>query len=128
MKDESKTHFVKRQIYKYLSMNSDSPVRLADIREYIINNYKVEFSPGVFSSAIRDLIDEEGRIINIDRGVYMFVKSTKKLEINTILDDAIDGLREAAFVNYLEVDDLDVRYIKEIPNLIEKLQEMKIEY
>lgn len=37
-------------------MNSDSPVRLVDIREYITNNYKIDFSPGIFSSAMRDLI------------------------------------------------------------------------
>lgn len=128
MKDESKTHFIKRQIYKYLSMNSDKPVRLVDIREFLNSNHNIDFSPGIFSSAIRDLIDEEERIINIDRGVYMFVKSTKKLEINTILDNAIDELKHAAFINFLDVEDLDVRYIKEIPNLIKKIEDMKIKY
>lgn len=56
----------------------------------------------------------------------MYVKSTQKLEINSIIDEAIDDLRNTAVINYLEVNDLDVRYIKEIPKIIKKLEEIKI--
>lgn len=128
-RDESKTHYLKRKIKEYLQARSDEPVRLIDIRESFINEYHENFSHGMFSSAMRDLMDEEdGKIVNIDRGIYMYVKSLKKLQINRTLDETISKLKELAYVNYLELDEIEIAYIKEIPNLVQQIENLKIRY
>lgn len=129
MKNESRTHFLKRHIKQYLQMNSDKEINLIEIRDHISDSLNEDFSPGMYSSAMRDLTEEkESKIVNLSRGVYIYVKSKKKVEINKVLDDTIEKLKNVAVISYLEINDLEERYLKEIPRLIAEIENMKINY
>ena len=76
---------------------------------------------------MRDLMEEsEGRVLNTDRGIYKYTSVIKKAEINKVLSDCVKSLRSVAYVNYLDVTDEDLEYIKMIPNIIEKIEDIKM--
>lgn len=125
-KHESSTQIIKHMAKEILRSKKGEEVYLKDIRRLIQRELGREFSAGMYSSAMRDLMEEEdGRIINVDRGVYMFVKSKKKHEINGVLDDCIESLKGTAIVDLLTVEEEDIKYIKHIKDMIERIEELK---
>lgn len=125
-KGSSNTQIIKKFAKSILKDRKGEPVYLREIRRIIMAELGGEFSAGVYSSAMRDLIEEEkGRVVNVDRGVYMYVKSPKKHEINEILDKCVISLKDAAYVNLLEVEEDDIRYIKHINEMIESVENLK---
>lgn len=124
---ESSTQVIKNMAKQILKTNKGGEVYLKDIRRLISRELNQEFSPGMYSSAMRDLMEEEkGKIVNVDRGIYMYVESVKKTEINGALDNCIDSLKSAAYIDYLNVKEEELEYIKQIPILIEKIEKMKL--
>lgn len=125
--DNSKTKNIKILALDYLKSKVDQEVSLREIRNYVLKTTRTQFSSGVFSSAMRDLMEEsEGRVLNTDRGIYKYTSVIKKAEINKVLSDCVKSLRSVAYVNYLDVTDEDLEYIKMIPNIIEKIEDIKM--
>jgi len=123
---ESSTQIIKNMARNILKKNKGKEIYLKDIRRIIAREFNQPFSPGVYSSAMRDLIDEEdGRIINVDRGIYMYVDSVKKHEINKVLEECIQSLKASAYVDYLNTDEQEFQYIKQIPKIVESIENMK---
>lgn len=123
---ESSTQKIKNMAKEILKKKKGEPVYLKDIRNSITLQLGREFSSGVYSSAMRDLIEEEkDRIVNVDRGVYMYVSSIKKYEINNVLDNCIKSLKGTAYVDLLNVEDEDIKYIGYINNMIDVIENLK---
>lgn len=127
--DSSGTKIIKDMAYDFLEARTDRNVPLRMIRAYIQKQTGEPYSHGMYSSAMRDLIEESnGRIVNTERGFYKFISSIKKREINEILDSCIDSLNSAGIINYLKVDQQDIEYIKKIPQLIEEIEKLKLKW
>lgn len=127
LNDGSGTSVIKKLAFSFLKENIDKEVPLRLIRSYINNRTGKEFSHGMYSSAMRDLVEEsEGRILNTERGYYKYVSSVKKGEINDILGRCIKDLENAGYVNFLSVNQTDLDYIKEIPNLVKNIEKLKL--
>ncbi|MDN5664351.1 MAG: hypothetical protein L0G74_11300 [Staphylococcus equorum] len=125
-KHESDTQIIKNMARKILMDKKGESIYLRDIRRLITRELHREFTAGVYSSAMRDLIDEEnGKIINVDRGLYMYVSCVKKHEINQVLDDCIISLKGTAYVDLLSVEEEDVKYIHEIKRMVEVIENLK---
>jgi len=125
--NEAAAPLIKEWAMKLLKENKDNPVPLKYIRDIIISEVGAEFSSGSYSGAMRDLVAENnGRIINHSRGNYMYVSDAKRHAINRILERTIDQLNEIAFDNVLVLTDEDWDAIKEIPHLISRIKELKL--
>ncbi|MEX6332646.1 hypothetical protein [Staphylococcus haemolyticus] len=123
----SGTRTIKNLASRFLEDNVDIDVPLRVIREYIYGQTGSDFSHGMYSSAMRDLIEESnGRILNTDRGMYRYVSDVKKREINDILDRCIKELKDAGYVNYLMVDNKDLEYINKIPKIVDEIEKLKL--
>lgn len=125
---QSNTQKVKNLARHILEINKGKEVYLKDIRSRIEEELGRSFSPGMYSSAMRDLLEEEdGLIANPDRGIYMYLDNVKKFQINSVLDGAIEDLKSTAVVDMLSIGPEEIRYINKIPDMIKKLERMKIE-
>lgn len=123
----SGTKIIKNLAFDFLKDNVDKDVPLRVIREFVYGQTGNDFSHGMYSSAMRDLVDESnGRILNTDRGMYKYVSSVKKREINDILDRCIKELEDAGYVNYLMVDEKDLDYINYIPKIVDRIENLKL--
>lgn len=117
---------IKEWALAILKRYKDTSVPLKLIKELIIEETGFKFSPGSYSGAMRDLVDESrGRIINTDRGYYMYVSNTKGYAINAILDETIKKLDNLAYDNILSLTEEDKKTIEEIPGIIEKIKTLK---
>lgn len=127
LSEVSGTRIIKNLAFEFLRDNIDKDVPLRVIREFIYGQTRSDFSHGMYSSAMRDLVDESnGRILNTDRGMYRYVSNVKKREINDILDRCIKELEDAGYVNYLMVDEKDLEYINYIPKIADKIERLKL--
>lgn len=125
---QSNTQKVKNLARHILEVNKGQEVYLKDIRAKIEEELNQSFSAGMYSSAMRDLLEEEdGLIANPDRGIYMYLDNMKKYQINSILDGAIEDLKTTAVVDMLSIGPEEIRYINKIPDMIKKIERMKIE-
>ncbi|WP_214704566.1 MULTISPECIES: hypothetical protein [unclassified Exiguobacterium] len=124
---EPASPIIKKLTERYLQTRPDEPVSLREIKEYVFRKTGEHFSPGSFSGAIRDLVEESnGKIANIDRGFYMYVGDVKVREINEAIDKLIERLDEIAFVNILKASNQDIKAIREIPNIQQGLKSLKL--
>ena len=133
MKEEINNRFepaspiIKKIALDYLKRKTDESVSLRDIKNHVAMRTGHNFSQGSYSGAIRDLVDEMGgRIVNTDRGYYMYVGNVKANEINSAIDGLIKELNQLAYVNILKTSREDIEIIKEIPRMQDKLRDMKL--
>ncbi|MCG9807240.1 MAG: hypothetical protein E6Z97_10565 [Staphylococcus epidermidis] len=123
----SGTRIIKHLARKYLENNIDREVSLREIRNFILKTTHKEYSHGMYSSAMRDLIEEtDGKVLNPKRGIYQYASNTKKVQINNVLDECIRQLEELAYVNYLKINKDDIDNIKCIPKIIEDIKSIKL--
>lgn len=124
---EAAAPFIKDWAMKILKEHKDQPVPLKFIKEEIMIKSGIEFSPGSYSGAMRDLIEENrGRIVNQSRGQYMYVSDAKRHAINSVLEDTISKLNDLAYDNILTLTHEDLDAIGKIPRLIDHIKALKI--
>lgn len=123
---EPASPIIKKLALDYLKGKSDESVSLREIKRYVSFQTGREYSAGSYSGAIRDLVEEMGgKIVNTDRGYYMYVGSVKANEINSAIDGLIKDLNKVAYVNLLKTSKEDIEVIKGIPDIQNKLEELK---
>lgn len=116
---------IKDTVYYVLKSNPNNPIPLKVLKEYVKESSGEEFSNGSFSGAMRDLIEEtNGRILNISRGVYVYVEDLKKYQINYAIEKLIEDLDNIATDNILELTERDIASIREIPSLKQQLSQL----
>lgn len=116
---------IKDLVYYALKINPNNPIPLKILKEYVKESSGEEFSNGSFSGAMRDLVEEtNGRILNISRGVYVYVEDLKKYQINYAIEKLIEELDEIATDNILELTEKDITSIRKIPSLKEQLNQL----
>lgn len=129
MSGEPASPIIKKYALEYMRRRADQAISLKEIKLYVFEKTGENFSGGSYSGAIRDLVDEmNGRIVNIDRGVYVYLGNIKAYEINRAIDDLIEKLNEIAYVNILTTSDQDLNVIRKIPNIQERVQRLKVGY
>lgn len=111
-----------------LKDNKDRRVPLQFIKNQVEKHTGVMFSAGSFSGAMRDLVEEsKGRVVNIERGYYIYMGNAKTYEINAAIEKLITDLNEIAVVNVLTTGDADIEAIKKIPSIQRQLKQLKID-
>lgn len=126
-KNEAASPIIKKIAMDFLQSNPEQKMPLRVIKDVVEQLAGESYSPGAFSGAMRDLIEEsKGKIVNIERGYYIYMANAKTYEINKAIDDLINHLNEIAVVNVLTADDEDIQAIRKIPNIQSKLNELKI--
>jgi len=112
---------------KILKENKDEKVPLRLIKDIVEQITGEEYSSGAYSGAMRDLVeDSEGKIVNIERGHYIYLADAKSYEINRAIDSLIKDLNKIGIVNVLTADDEDIEAIRKIPKIQSKLEELRI--
>lgn len=129
MSGEPASPNIKKYALEYMRKRPDHPISLKEIKMYVFEKTGENFSGGSYSGAIRDLVDEmDGRIVNVDRGVYIYLGNIKAYEINRAIDDLVEKLNEIAYVNILTTSDQDLDVIRKIPHIQERVQRLKVRY
>lgn len=128
-RDDSAAAPIIKEIALYiLSRQEGTPVALREIREEVFERTDMEFTPGSFSGAMRDLIEESGgRVTNVERGYYLYDSNVKRKSINAAIDQLIRNLDEIATDNILKLSNQDLDTIREIPRLQETLRRLKLD-
>lgn len=117
---------IKEVVYNFLQRHADKPVALKDLRNVVYENTGKNFSSGSFSGAMRDLIEEKnGRIINIERGYYIYLKNFKHVQLSMAIDEFMRSLDLIATDNILELTDEDIKTIRKIPEVKNQLERIK---
>lgn len=125
--NEPASPIIKKLTEHFLRSRPDTAISLRDIKEYVYEKTGETFTPGSFSGAMRDLVEESnGRIANIDRGYYAYLGNVKVHEINTAIDNLIEELDQIAVVNFLKTSDQDLDTIRKIPDIQRHLHSLKI--
>lgn len=125
--NESGTRIIKREALRILKENKGKEVYLKEIRKEINFITGREFSSGMYSGAMRDLTQKSNsKVVNVKRGVYTYVDNAKKARINKVLDECINDLEDIGYINILEANPEDMRYIEEIPEIIKTIKKCKI--
>lgn len=120
---------IKELALRVLKDNIDVPISLKDLREYISDQTQTRFSSGSYSGAMRDLVEENnGRVVNNDRGKYMYVSNAKQYAINAVLDETIVKLESLAIDNILLLSERDFETIRDIPELVERIERLKYRF
>lgn len=123
---EAASPIIKEIALSILKNNKDEKVPLRFIKSSVEEVTGEEYTPGSFSGAMRDLVEEsDGRIVNIERGYYIYMGNAKSYEINTAIDKLINDLNNIAVVNLLKAEDEDIEAIRKIPYIQERLKELK---
>lgn len=127
-KNEAASPIIKDIASNFLKTSPEEKIPLRMIKDVVEQVTGERFSSGAFSGAMRDLIEEShGKIINIERGYYIYMANAKTYEINKAIDDLISDLNEIAVVNVLTADDEDIKAIRKIPDIQARLKELKID-
>ncbi|MEE1130314.1 MAG: hypothetical protein UHX00_01660 [Caryophanon sp.] len=114
---------IKKIVYAYLKNHSGQPISLKELKGLVENETKKEFSNGSFSGAMRDLIEEsDGRIVNVERGYYVYLKDYKVYQILSAIDEFLEELDAIAIDNILELTDQDIQTIKLIPTIKNEIE------
>ena len=109
---------IKDLVYYVLKNNPGELISLKTLKKYVRDISGEEFSNGSFSGAMRDLIEENnGRILNVTRGFYVYLEDLKKQQINFAIKQLIIELDNIATDNILDLTEKDMRSIMEIPDL-----------
>ena len=125
-RNEVASPVIKYYVTHYLKNNMDIQIPLKELREYVYRETGNDFSAGSYSGAMRDLIEENnGRIINHDRGMYMYVSNAKQYAINGVLEETISKLNSLAIDNVLLLSSQDFDTIRDIPYLSEQIEKLK---
>lgn len=125
--NDTGTQVIKREALRILKEKKGEEVYLKDIRKEIELNRDRRFSAGMYSGAMRDLTQKSNsRVVNVKRGVYMYVDNAKKARINKVLDNCISELEDIGYINILEANAEDMTYIEKIPEIINKIKSCKI--
>ncbi|WRM43396.1 hypothetical protein [Staphylococcus phage LY01] len=109
-----------------LKDNKNKEIPLILIKYKIKEKYGLEFKHTIISSAMRDLLKENERVVNIDRGIYLYSTNLKKIKINKNIDICIDNIKEIFKDNYLELSNEEKELLRNNKNIIEKLYDLKI--
>lgn len=118
---------IKQVVYNILKENKGKEVPLRYLKTCVNEMTDQEFSNGSFSGAMRDLVEEtNGRVMNVERGIYKYVVNVKRTQINNAIDRLINELANLTIDNVLELSQDDIQTIHYIPNLIEHLQQLKV--
>lgn len=103
-------------------------VPLRQIRDAVFELTQKRFTHGSFSGAMRDLIEEnDGRVINTERGFYRYESNVKKREINNAIENLILSLDRIATANILKISNEDIEIIRKIPEIQARLSDLKID-
>lgn len=119
---ESPSKIIRDLAYLILNQNESVPVSLKSIRSLIYEITGRHFSPGIYSGAMRDLTDESnGRIVNVDRGYYLYETNIKKGQIIRTINQCKKDLDNLAVDNILKLSKKDIQSIQMIPRIIQEL-------
>lgn len=119
---------IKKFVYDLLSSNPDRPIQLKQIKAYVEEETEKVYTHGSFSGAMRDLIEEtNGRIVNVERGYYVYLQNFKKIQLLTAFDDFFEKLDMIATDNILELTDEDISTIRQIPLIKQRLNKIKMD-
>jgi len=125
--DASAAPIIKRIALQILTLEEGKEVPLRYIRNVVQEVTNRNFSPGSFSGAMRDLIDEsDGKVTNPERGFYRYERSIKKTQINELIEGLINDLDNVAIDNILKISDEDLEIIRRIPDIKRELENLKI--
>lgn len=114
---------IKKIVFNYLKERADQPIPLKTLRAVVIKTTGKEYSNGSFSGAMRDLIeDSDGRILNVERGYYVYLKNFKRLQILSAIEEFSEELDDIATDNILELTNEDIKVIRKIPEIKQILQ------
>lgn len=117
---------IKDIVYKVLKNRADKPVALKELRNLVYEKTGRNYSSGSYSGAMRDLIEESnGRIINIERGYYVYLRDFKHVQLKMAMDDFMKSLDLIATDNILELTDEDIKTIRKIPKVKQQLERIK---
>lgn len=118
---------IKEVALAVLKSYKDRKVPLRFIKDEVEKATEEVYSNGSFSGAMRDLVEEsDGRIVNIERGYYIYMGNAKTYEINTAIDKLINDLNDIAVVNLLKAEDEDIEAIRKIPYIQSQLKQLKL--
>lgn len=121
------TDQVKEIALELLKRNTGKTVTMEDIKEEVGQVTMIRYSSPTFSVAMRDLVDENSRVIHPDVGVYYYIEdNVKRKEVNSVILDAIKKLDELAVGNILQLSSSDIETIHQIPELKDKLRDLLI--
>ncbi|MER2175502.1 MAG: hypothetical protein ABS911_12555 [Carnobacterium sp.] len=119
---ESPSKIIRDLAWIILSQNESVPVSLKSIRNLISETTGRIFSPGIYSGAMRDLTDESnGRIVNVDRGYYLYETNIKRGQIIRTINQCKKDLDNLAVDNILRLSNEDIQSIQMIPHIIQEL-------
>jgi|SRR5699024_4027595 len=105
LEGKSKSYWVR--YYMVELVKDKGKVTTQEIKEYVWDKMgKERVTSGIMSSAIRDALIEEPRLVNYERGKYMWTedKSTLKLYIKRLLE----GVRKNATKKINEINLMDI--------------------
>ena len=119
---ESPSKIIREIAFLILEQNESIPVSLKSIRNLIYEITGRNFSPGTYSGAMRDLTDESnGRIVNVDRGYYLYETNIKRGQIIRTINKCKKELDNLAVDNILRLSNEDIQSIQLIPHIIQEL-------
>jgi|GEM_PF-6199368 len=123
--DRAAAPIIKKIVSDYLKEFADQPIALKTLRSIVKDTTEREYSNGSFSGAMRDLIEEsDGRILNVERGYYVYLKNFKRLQILRAIEKFSMELDNIATDNILELTNEDIDIIRRIPRIKEELQNL----
>lgn len=119
------TDQVKEIALELLKRNTGKTVTMEDIKGEVGQVTKIRYSSPTFSVSMRDLVDENSRVIHPAVGVYYYVEdNVKRKEVNSVILDAIKKLDELAVGNILQLSSSDIETIHQLPELKDKLKDL----